>query len=83
MVPKLEYQYELALECIDENGAADVVRVFVCRCLCTTPPFAHTEHTTKVFIVLNTLTHTPSPTSSMPSISAIVNMPMSELLEKE
>lgn len=59
LIPGLDYSYELAIECIDENGAADAVRVFVCSPSSDKTP------------------------SAIPAISAIVNMPMSELLEKD
>jgi len=54
LVPTLDYKYELKLECIDENGACDPIRVYICN-----------------------------PRSAVPMISAIVNMPVSELLEPD
>mmetsp|Transcript_50681 Transcript_50681/g.99275 ORF Transcript_50681/g.99275 Transcript_50681/m.99275 type:complete len:589 (-) Transcript_50681:207-1973(-) len=54
LLPSLEYKYEIQVECLDENGAADAIRVYIC-----------------------------SPTSTVPAISAIVNMPVSEVVEKE
>lgn len=50
LVPNLDYHYDIPVICVNESGAADVIRVFVC-----------------------------SPTSAVPSISAIVNMPLSEI----
>lgn len=49
LIPGLLYHYEMEVECVDENGGADIIRIFVCN-----------------------------PTSCVPVISAIVNMPMSE-----
>jgi Bardet-Biedl syndrome 1 protein len=54
LVPGLEYTFEVEVECIDQLGAADQIRVFICN-----------------------------PKSIVPAISAIVNMPMSEIIEKE
>jgi len=54
MVPKLEYTFLVPIRCIDENGNAGAVRVFVC-----------------------------APNSCVPLISAIINMPMSEIDEVE
>ena len=51
LVPGLVHRIDAELECIDENGTADVVRVYVC-------PMA----------------------SVVPILSAIVNMPQSEML---
>jgi hypothetical protein len=51
LVPGIAHRIDAELECIDENGAADVVRVFVC-----------------------------SAKSLIPVLSAVVNMPASELL---
>ena len=51
LVPGISYRLDAELECIDDNGAADTVRVFVC-----------------------------SPKSCVPVLSAVVNMPASELL---
>ena len=51
LVPGLLHRIDAELECVDENGTADVVRVFVCP-----------------------------KTSLVPILSAIVNMPQSEML---
>ena len=51
LVPGLVHRIDAELECVDENGTADVVRVFVC------------PHK-----------------SLVPLLSAIVNMPQSEML---
>jgi len=51
LIPGVNYRIDAELECIDENGACDVVRVFVC-----------------------------SLESRVPVLSALVNMPASELL---
>lgn len=51
LVPGLMHRVDGELECIDENGTADVVRVYVCP--------------------INSL---------VPILSAIVNMPQSEML---
>jgi len=53
LIPSINYLYEVDVECIEPNGTADSIRVFICN-----------------------------PKSCVPSISAIVNMPMSELMEK-
>lgn len=31
LIPNLEYQYQVDLECVDENGTADAIRVFICN----------------------------------------------------
>lgn len=51
LVPSLIYNFEVPVECVDENAGADVVRVCVC-----------------------------SPTSSVPIITALVNMPVADFL---
>lgn len=51
LVPGVMLRLDAELECVDENGGADTIRVFVC-----------------------------SAKSSMPILSAVVNMPMSEML---
>jgi len=51
LVPGLAHRLDADLECIDENGASDTVRVFVC-----------------------------SAKSRVPVLSAVVNMPASEML---
>ena len=51
LVPGLGHRIDAELECIDENGTADSVRVFVCPV-----------------------------DSAVPILSAIVNMPQSEIL---
>eukprot|EP00164_Ancoracysta_twista_P002068 GFYU01002724.1.p1 GENE.GFYU01002724.1~~GFYU01002724.1.p1 ORF type:complete len:595 (-),score=154.58 GFYU01002724.1:156-1940(-) len=30
LVPGLEYSYEVSLECIDQNGGSDIVRIYLC-----------------------------------------------------
>ncbi|KAK3236983.1 hypothetical protein CYMTET_52909, partial [Cymbomonas tetramitiformis] len=52
LIPGLMYQYEANVQCMDENGSADSVRVFVC-----------------------------ANGSCVPVLSAVVKMPMSELME--
>mmetsp|Transcript_36995 Transcript_36995/g.44743 ORF Transcript_36995/g.44743 Transcript_36995/m.44743 type:complete len:613 (+) Transcript_36995:397-2235(+) len=52
LIPGLMYQYEADVQCIDQNGSADTVRVYVC-----------------------------SANSCVPVLSAVVKMPMSELLD--
>jgi len=51
LVPGVNLRLDAELECIDENGGCDAIRVFVCNAQ-----------------------------SSMPVLSAIVNMPVSEML---
>ena len=51
LVPGVMLRLDAELECIDENGGADAIRVFVCNAQ-----------------------------SSLPVLSAIVNMPVSEML---
>lgn len=51
LIPGVGYRVDVELECIDENGASDTVRVFVC-----------------------------SAKSRVPVLSAVVNMPASELM---
>jgi len=51
LVPGVMLRLDAEIECIDENGGADAIRVFVC-----------------------------SGTSAMPILSAVVNMPVSEVL---
>ncbi len=31
LVPGLLYHYEIDVECVDENGGADTIRIFVCN----------------------------------------------------
>ena len=52
LLPGLLYQFEAEVQCIDHNGAADSIHVFIC-----------------------------SANSSVPVLSAVVKMPLSELLE--
>mmetsp|Transcript_17466 Transcript_17466/g.38031 ORF Transcript_17466/g.38031 Transcript_17466/m.38031 type:complete len:600 (-) Transcript_17466:231-2030(-) len=52
LLPGLLYQFEAEVQCVDHNGAADSIHVFIC-----------------------------SASSSVPVLSAIVKMPLSELLE--
>jgi Bardet-Biedl syndrome 1 protein len=54
LVPGLLYQFEAEVQCMDQNGAADSIRVFICA----------------------------SNNSVVPVLSAIVKMPLSELLEE-
>ncbi len=51
LVPGLVHRLDADIECVDENGGADAVRVFVC-----------------------------ANNSAVPVLSAVVNMPVSELL---
>lgn len=52
LIPGLDYEFEIEVKSIDNNGAAEPIKVFVC-----------------------------SNKSAIPTISAIVNMPVAEILE--
>ena len=52
LLPGLLYQFEAEVQCVDHNGAADSIQIYIC-----------------------------SASSSIPVLSAVVKMPLSELLE--
>ena len=51
LVPSLVYNFEIPVECVDEEAGSDVIRVYVCN-----------------------------PNSSIPIITALVNMPLADFL---